>query len=100
MPACRRGLQCVAEVQLPSLADCHHYVNLTNGIEALPRLLELDLPYRCGGSQPRHQEHGSGQEPEWITLCTLLLLIIPSVAACPRMQVPAPALHSLRAAAV
>lgn len=38
--------RCVEVIQLPPLAECHHYVNLTNGIEAIPRLQQLGLPYR------------------------------------------------------
>lgn len=33
-------------MQLPPLAACCHFVNLTNGIEALPRLQALGLPYQ------------------------------------------------------
>ena len=33
------------EVSLPPLARCHHYINLTNGVEAVPRLQALALPY-------------------------------------------------------
>ncbi|KAL4447627.1 hypothetical protein ABPG75_004846, partial [Micractinium tetrahymenae] len=38
--------RCVEDIQLPPLAECHHYINLTNGIEAIPRLQQLGLPYR------------------------------------------------------
>jgi hypothetical protein len=38
-------LQCVEEVQLPPLASCRHYINLTNGLEAVPRLQALGLDY-------------------------------------------------------
>ena len=38
--------QCVEEVVLPPLAQCHHYINVTNGIEAAPALQALGLPYR------------------------------------------------------
>lgn len=40
--------RCVEEIALPPLAQCHHYINLTNGIEAVARLQQLGLPYRCG----------------------------------------------------
>ena len=33
---------------LPPLARCRHFVNLTNGLEALPVLQQLGLNYRCG----------------------------------------------------
>ncbi|KAK9817211.1 hypothetical protein WJX72_011116 [[Myrmecia] bisecta] len=33
------------EAALPCLRDCHHFINLTNGIEALPVFAELELPY-------------------------------------------------------
>ncbi|GFR45807.1 hypothetical protein Agub_g7263, partial [Astrephomene gubernaculifera] len=33
------------EPPLPDLRSCRHFVNLTNGIEALPMLHELQLPY-------------------------------------------------------
>jgi hypothetical protein len=36
----------VEDVWLPSLATCWHYVNLTNGVEAVPALRALRLPYR------------------------------------------------------
>ncbi len=36
-------------LELPPLAACHHYINLTNGIEAVPSLQLLQLPYRCAG---------------------------------------------------
>ncbi len=42
----RLSQQCVEDIQLPPLAECHHYINLTNGIEAIPRLQQLGLPYR------------------------------------------------------
>lgn len=55
---CTPPEQCVEVIQLPPLAECHHYVNLTNGIEAIPRLQQLGLPYRHGGCPapipPRH----------------------------------------------
>lgn len=39
--------RCVEEVDVPPLATCHHYINMTNGIEVIPRLQALSLPYRC-----------------------------------------------------
>ncbi|KAI7837578.1 hypothetical protein COHA_008591 [Chlorella ohadii] len=36
---------CVELLELPPLAACHHYINLTNGIEAVPSLQLLQLPY-------------------------------------------------------
>lgn len=33
--------------QLPPLRECSHHINLTNGIELLPVLQELNIPYRC-----------------------------------------------------
>lgn len=30
---------------VPTLADCKHFLNLTNGIEALPIVHDLGLPY-------------------------------------------------------
>jgi len=35
----------VEDLPLPSLAACRHYINLTNGIEAVPRLQRLGLPH-------------------------------------------------------
>lgn len=42
-PDCRCGGE---DVPLPPLSQCHHYINLTNGIEAVPRLQALGLSYR------------------------------------------------------
>lgn len=39
--------QLLASQPLPRLAGSRHYVNLTNGIEAIPALEALGLPYRC-----------------------------------------------------
>lgn len=39
-------MQCVEDVRLPALPACRHYVNMTNGVEAVPALRALDLPYR------------------------------------------------------
>lgn len=44
--------QCVELLELPPLAACHHYINLTNGIEVAPSLQLLGLPYRCAGLPP------------------------------------------------
>ena len=41
-----RSLQLVEAVPLPSLRECSHYVNLTNGAEALPALQRCGLPFR------------------------------------------------------
>lgn len=32
---------------LPQLPACKHFLNLTNGVEAVPLLESLNLPYRC-----------------------------------------------------
>jgi hypothetical protein len=34
---------------LPPLHTAHHFINLTNGLEALPLLTRLGLPHRWGG---------------------------------------------------
>ena len=44
-PPHRPRPQIVEPVALPSLLDCRHFINLTNGIEALPRLHSVGLPY-------------------------------------------------------
>ena len=33
-------------LRLPPLTECSHHVNLTNGIELIPVLDQLGLPYR------------------------------------------------------
>eukprot|EP00892_Ulva_mutabilis_P009183 jgi/Ulvmu1/6637/UM003_0275.1 len=57
----RVAMRCVAEgfpaprvpdarlqrpIPLPPLASCYHFVNLTNGLEAIPHLSALGLPYQ------------------------------------------------------
>ena len=37
--------QMMRDIIIPPLAECHHYVNLTNGLEAIPHLRQLQLPY-------------------------------------------------------
>lgn len=77
------GLRCFAEsfppprvpdarlqkpITIPPLANCYHYVNLTNGLEAIPHLTALGLPYqfaRCGSAFSRAvtgQQHRRWQD--------------------------------------
>lgn len=41
------SLQLLETVPLPPLLHCQHFVNLTNGIEVIPQLQRLGLPFRC-----------------------------------------------------
>lgn len=45
-------MQLAEPVHLPPLRQCKIYLNLTNGIEALPRLQQHGLPFRCSNSWP------------------------------------------------
>ena len=52
-------------VRLPPLSACHHFINLTNGVEAAPRLQALGLPHSFVRLQSTHCEQ---QQFEALTL--------------------------------
>ncbi|PNH03145.1 hypothetical protein TSOC_010821 [Tetrabaena socialis] len=47
------------------LRSCRHFVNLTNGIEALPVLDQLGLPYRCATQQYTCRAGAPSSTPGW-----------------------------------